>query len=148
MIHLIIFVVKIVIAALLGGILGYGVRQTNSDGTLQAIMLVLVGTTVFSGLYPRTGGNTETVVFGVLLAGIIIGISIFAVSALLQNKESDSGFLVAGSVWSAAAVGVLTGTGQIIKALLLTGLLYYILHYIPGVLHPTDESDTHHTDES
>jgi len=103
---------------------------------------------VFSGLYPRTGETTETVLFGVLLAGIIIGVSILAVSALLQNTAGDKGFLVAGTLWAAAAVGVLVGTGQILKALLLSGLLYYILHYIPGVLRSSEESDTNHSDES
>lgn len=123
---------KLLIAALLGGIVGFerersgkvaGLR-THSLVSLGAALLSLISIRIFE-VYPSVNGE-----FGFdyhLIANIVVGIGFIGAGTILRRENKVEGTTTAASLWVVAAIGIATGLGLYSEAITTTVIAYIIL---------------------
>ena len=117
--------VRLIMAALLGGILGFERESAGKAAGLRTHMLVALGAALFV-LVPQQAGLKE---LSKVIEGIVAGIGFIGAGAILKtSKEQDiKGLTTAAGIWLTAAVGVAAGLGRVTTAILGTVLAVIIL---------------------
>ena len=123
---------KLLIAALLGGIVGFerersgkvaGLR-THSMVSLGAALLTLISLRTFE-MMPSVNGQTGFDYH--LVANIVVGIGFIGAGTILRRENKIEGTTTAASLWVVAAIGIATGFGLIAEAISTTLIAYIIL---------------------
>jgi len=119
-------VLRILMAAALGAIIGYQRERAGKPAGLRTVILVCVGAALFTiaSIYG----------FGVVAdpsrvaAGIVIGIGFLGAGAIMRREGgSIEGLTTAATIWVMAAIGLATGAGLYIVSLVTTGITLIVL---------------------
>lgn len=119
--------VRLTVAVVLGGMLGYERESVGASAGLRTHMLVSLGAALFV-LIPLQAGM-EIGDISRVLQGVTAGIGFIGAGAILKHYNGDDvrGVTTAASVWLTAAVGVAAGMGReasaVISALLALAIL-------------------------
>lgn len=134
-------VIRLLMAALLGGILGFEREQRGKAAGIKTHMLVAIGSALFV-LIPQQAGLSEQELSRVM-QGIIAGIGFLGAGAILKgNDEKDlKGLTTAAGIWLTAAIGVAAGLGRESSAILCTLLALVILVTMPKVVDRLEVKD-------
>lgn len=118
---------RLVLAALLGGVLGYERQQVGKAAGLRTHMLVSLGAALMI-LAPSQAGIALDHMSRVV-QGIVTGIGFLGAGAILKRSEQGEihGLTTAASIWTTAAVGVAAGMGRHGLAVLGVALAWVIL---------------------
>lgn len=110
--------VRLLVATLLGGLLGYERESVGASAGLRTHMLVSVGSALFV-LIPLQAGM-EIQDLSRVLQGVTAGIGFLGAGAILKQKDTNDirGLTTAASVWMTAAIGVAAGMGREATAVL------------------------------
>ena len=124
-------VVRLLLAALLGGILGYEREQKGKAAGIRTHMLVALGAALFV-LVPQQAGMGIADMSRVI-QGIVAGIGFLGSGAIIkqQREENVQGLTTAAGVWMTAAIGIACGLGRESTAVLSTLLALAILTLVP-----------------
>jgi putative Mg2+ transporter-C (MgtC) family protein len=127
-------IIRLLMAALLGGILGFEREQRGKAAGIKTHMLVAIGSALFV-LIPQQAGLSEAELSRVM-QGIIAGIGFLGAGAILKGHgEKDlKGLTTAAGIWLTAAIGVAAGLGRESSAILCTMLALAILVAMPKVI--------------
>jgi putative Mg2+ transporter-C (MgtC) family protein len=119
--------IRLLVAAALGGALGYQRESVGKSAGMRTYMLVTVGAAFFV-VVPQLEGM-DLGGLSRVLQGIIAGIGFLGGGAILKltSDKEVIGLTTAAGIWLAAAIGVAAGLGRIGTALLATLLAYGIL---------------------
>ncbi|MFC0251153.1 MgtC/SapB family protein [Massilia consociata] len=111
-------VVRLLVAVVLGGMLGYERESVGASAGLRTHMLVSLGSAMFV-LIPLQAGM-EIGDISRVLQGVTAGIGFIGAGAILKhsNKNDIRGVTTAASVWLTAAVGIAAGMGREATAVL------------------------------
>lgn len=103
---------RMTLAVLLGGLLGYERESVGASAGLRTHMLVSLGCALFI-LIPLQAGMALGDLSRVL-QGVTSGIGFLGAGAILKlrNRNDIRGLTTAASVWVAAAIGVAAGMGR------------------------------------
>ena len=125
---------RLLLAAVLGGILGYERENRGKAAGIRTHMLVAMGAALFV-LVPEQAGMTIADMSRVI-QGVIAGIGFLGAGAILKNRGQDDvqGLTTAASVWMMAAIGVACGLGRESTALLSALLALIVLGGVPRLL--------------
>jgi len=119
-------VLRILMAAALGAIIGYQRERAGKPAGLRTVVLVCVGAALFTiaSIYG----------FGVVAdpsrvaAGIVIGIGFLGAGAIMRRAGGPiEGLTTAATIWVMAAIGLATGAGLYIVSLVTTGIILIVL---------------------
>ncbi|HGM5553263.1 MgtC/SapB family protein [Pseudomonas putida] len=128
--------VRLLMAAVLGGILGFEREHKGKAAGVRTHMLVALGAALFV-LVPQTSG-AESDAMSRVLQGVIAGIGFLGAGTILKNQAGDEGHVkgltTAAGLWMTAAIGVATGLGREATALLSTLLALGIFSVMPRVV--------------
>ncbi len=127
-------VIRLLMAAILGGILGFEREHRGKAAGVKTHMLVAVGSALFV-LIPYQAGISEAELSRVL-QGIIAGIGFLGAGAILKKGVEEKelkGLTTAAGIWLTSAIGVAAGLGRESSAVLCTLLALVILVVIPRV---------------
>jgi putative Mg2+ transporter-C (MgtC) family protein len=139
-------ITRVVVAALLGAVLGFersragqaaGVR-TNLMISVAACLFTFLGAEVFStepGMGPRDPARVA--------AQIVTGVGFLGAGTLLQTKNKIRGLTTAATIWLVAAVGMAVGVGFYSGAIFVT--IFAVVALI--VLAPVSEYLSHEASE-
>ncbi|RYX90463.1 MAG: MgtC/SapB family protein [Comamonadaceae bacterium] len=132
-------VLRLTLAALLGGLLGFEREQKGKAAGVRTHMLVALGSAMFV-LIPQHAGLQEAELSRVL-QGIIAGIGFLGAGTILKgnSEETVKGLTTAAGIWLTAAVGVAAGLGRESTAVLSTLLALAILSLVPFVTRLIDK---------
>ncbi|UXH80866.1 MgtC/SapB family protein [Roseateles amylovorans] len=124
-------VLRLTLAALLGGVLGYEREQAGKAAGIRTHMLVSLGAALFV-LVPQQGGMPMPDMSRVL-QGVIAGIGFLGAGAILKLKEEEQvhGLTTAAGIWMTAAIGVACGLGREATAVVSTLLALAVLTLVP-----------------
>ena len=129
-----VIVVRVVVAALLGGIIGWEREQKGRAAGLKTHILVAVGSALFV-LAPYLAGidggdNTR------VMQGIVSGIGFLGAGAILKldHEERVQGLTTAAGIWAAAAIGMAVGMGMHLLALASTVAALLVVSLLPRLL--------------
>ena len=135
--------VRLLIAAVLGGVLGFEREQKGKAAGVRTHMLVALGAALFV-LVPQMSGSQADAMSRVL-QGVIAGIGFLGAGTILKGKangeddEHVKGLTSAAGLWMTAAIGVAAGMGRESTAVLSTLLALAIFSVMPKVLNLFDK---------
>ncbi len=127
--------VRLVFAALLGGVLGFDRELKHKTAGLRTHMLVALGSALFVLIPLQSGASVQDM--SRVLQGLIAGIGFLGAGAIIKVVENveAKGLTTAASLWMAAAIGIAMGMGHGLTAVLATLLALIILSVIPFLEH-------------
>ena len=119
--------VRLTLAALLGGVIGFERELLGKTAGLRTHMLVGLGAALFV-VIPQQAGMTIADL-GKVIAGVVTGVGFIAAGNILKqtDKQEIQGLTTAAGLWLTAAVGLAAGMGREASALLGTVLTVFIL---------------------
>lgn len=131
--------VRLLTAALLGGVLGYEREHRGKSAGLRTHMLVAMGAAIFV-LVPQQSGMVIGDMSRVI-QGVVAGIGFLCAGAIIKNRAQEDvhGLTTAAGLWMTAAIGIACGLGREVIAVLSTVLALAVLALLP-VLVGTDRS--------
>ena len=134
-------VVRLLLAALLGGLLGFQRERVGKAAGLRTHMLVALGSAFFV-LVPYQAGMLLADLSRVL-QGVIAGIGFLGAGTILKQHEPEQihGLTTAAGLWLTAAVGIAAGMGREASAVLGTVLAFIILSLLPRLGPKADAED-------
>lgn len=126
--------VRLLMAALLGGILGFEREQRGKAAGIRTHMLVAIGAALFI-LIPQQAGITDAEMSRVV-QGVIAGIGFLGAGAIIKGSDERhlKGLTTAAGIWLTAAIGVAAGLGREASAILCTFLALGVFIVMPRVL--------------
>jgi putative Mg2+ transporter-C (MgtC) family protein len=120
-------VLRLGMAVILGGLLGYERERSGKAAGLRTHMLVALGAAIFV-LVPLQGGMQVGDISRVL-QGVIAGIGFLGAGAIikLSDEREIRGLTTSASIWMTAAIGVAAGMGREATALVSTLMALFVL---------------------
>jgi putative Mg2+ transporter-C (MgtC) family protein len=132
---LVIVVVRLLVASILGGLLGLEREQQGKSAGIRTHMLVCMGAALFI-LIPQQAGITDSEMSRVI-QGVIAGIGFLCAGSIINGKvngkdeQKATGLTTAAGIWFTAAIGVAVGLGQEQTAVLCAALAWIVLYVVP-----------------
>ena len=116
--------VKILLALLLGGMVGLERERRKRPAGVRTLMLVSVGSCIFTILSYQgfIGGDP-----GRVAAQIVTGIGFLGAGVTIQRKGTVYGLTSAAGIWAVAALGMAVGTGNYFLALFSTAAVLAVM---------------------
>jgi putative Mg2+ transporter-C (MgtC) family protein len=129
------FIIRLSIAALLGGILGVEREIHGRPAGLRTHLLVSLGASAFMMLSPFIAGIDRELPGdpGRIAAQIVSGIGFLGAGAIVKEGVSIRGLTTAACLWVAAAIGMTTGAGRYLEAVLISGISIFALVLLPPI---------------
>ncbi len=126
-------IVRLFIAAILGGILGFEREKQGKAAGVRTHMLVAIGAALFV-LIPQQGGLSDGELSRVL-QGLIAGVGFLGAGTIVKGNGEDRihGLTTAAGIWLTAAIGVAAGLGRESTAILSTLFALLILAMVPKI---------------
>jgi len=115
-------VIRLLIAAVLGGLVGLEREHRGTAAGLRTLMLVSVGASLITLTALQTAENPA-----LMTGGIITGIGFLGAGAILRDKEGVHGTTTAASIWVTAMIGMAVGYGYYLDAAITTIIVLAVL---------------------
>lgn len=124
---------RLLLAAVLGGILGYERESQGKAAGIRTHMLVAMGAALFV-LVPQQGGM-EVADMSRVIQGVVAGIGFLGAGAIIKNRSEENvlGLTTAAGVWMTAAIGIACGLGREMTAVLSTLMALVVLALVPKI---------------
>lgn len=132
MINDVVFIIRLVIAAVLGGLIGFEREVHGRAAGLRTHILVCVG----SALMMLTSIHMVSLVQGAsidpgrIAAQVVSGIGFLGAGTIMRFKASIRGLTTAASLWAAAGLGLAVGSGLYVGAFSATAIMLVVLVYL------------------
>ncbi|MEJ6655547.1 MAG: MgtC/SapB family protein [Pseudomonas sp.] len=129
---------RLLLATLLGGLLGYERETHGKAAGVRTHMLVCTGAALFVLGSELVGAGDDAM--SRVVQGIVAGIGFLGVGTIIKGDKMNSvkGLTTAAGVWMTAAVGVCVGLGLEATAVFATLLMLFILNVLPHFLESAD----------
>jgi putative Mg2+ transporter-C (MgtC) family protein len=115
--------IKLVVAAVLGGIIGIEREFHDKPAGLRTNILICVGSTLFMSI-SNAFGDTR------IGAQIITGIGFLGAGSVLHSHGFVLGLTTAATIWVVAGVGMALGSGMYSVAVFATAMSLAILYFL------------------
>lgn len=127
-------VLRLMLAALLGGLLGLERENKGKAAGVRTHMLVAMGAALFV-LIPQQAGILPADLSRVI-QGVVAGIGFLCAGSILKSEDEDRvrGLTTAAGMWLTAAIGMAAGLGREATAVISTALALIILSLVPVVV--------------
>lgn len=131
-------VMRLTLAALLGGLLGWEREATGKAAGVRTHMLVCMGSAMFVMIALQTGAQANEA--SRVMQGVIAGVGFLGAGTILKESAHAGalpqvkGLTTAAGIWLTAAIGVAAGLGEEATAVLSALLAFGILRLVPVLL--------------
>jgi putative Mg2+ transporter-C (MgtC) family protein len=132
-------IVRLTVAAVLGGLLGYERQKQGKSAGVRTHMMVAIGAALFV-LIPQQAGATIADISRVL-QGLTAGIGFLGAGAIIMGTRQTEarGLTTAAGIWVTAAIGVAAGLGRESTAVLSTVVALFVLSVVPLIQAKTEK---------
>jgi len=121
----ILFTLKILLAALCGGVVGWEREKIGKAAGPRTSALVAIGAAVFTMLSLHAFGSSSS---PFVAAQIVTGIGFLCAGIILHKAHNTvEGLTTAAGLWTVAAVGMAIGADWFIEAGIVTIVMFVIL---------------------
>ena len=117
--------IKILLSLLIGGIIGAEREFRNKSAGFRTIILITLGSTLFTILSYRLGADTSP---ERIASNIVVGIGFLGAGVIFKSENRVNGLTTASAIWIAAALGMGIGGGYYAITLLATALVLIVLY--------------------
>ena len=118
---------RILLAALLGGIIGFERERAHKVAGLRTHVLVCVSATLLTlmAIYGFDQSTPDSI--SRIIANVILGVGFIGGGAIVRQETHIMGTTTAATLWTVAAIGLSIGVGFTFAAVLVTLLGYLTL---------------------
>lgn len=133
-----VILLRILLAAALGGAVGFDRERHNKPAGLRTHMLVAMGSALFVGsgllVLAELGEDSEVLSLDILrvTAAVATGIGFLGAGAILRSRGSVRGLTTAAGIWVTAGIGLAAGLGQYWLAVGSTLLAVVVIALLSG----------------
>jgi putative Mg2+ transporter-C (MgtC) family protein len=126
-------ILRLLVAAVLGGLLGYEREQQGKSAGVRTHMLVAIGAALFVLIPQQAGASTADLTR--VLQGLIAGVGFLGAGAIIMGTKQveTRGLTTAASIWVTAAIGMAAGMGRESTAILSTLVALFVLSVVPWI---------------
>ena len=119
--------VRLLLAAMLGALLGYDRERVGKSAGLRTHMLITLGTALFV-IIPQQAGLSDADISRVI-QGLATGIGFLGAGSIVKGRHEGEiqGLTTAAGIWVTAAIGIAAGLGREASAILGAMLAFIIL---------------------
>jgi putative Mg2+ transporter-C (MgtC) family protein len=125
--------VRLLLAAVLGGVIGFQRERAGKPAGLRTHMLICIGSTLFTlvGIFAFSGGTADPLR---VAAGVVSGIGFLGAGAIIFRSSDGyiAGLTTAATIWAVAGIGMAVGAGLYLAAAVATAIILIIL-FIPHI---------------
>lgn len=131
---------RLLVAAALGGLLGYEREKQGKSAGVRTHMLVAIGAALFVLIPQQAGASTADLTR--VLQGLIAGVGFLGTGVIiLGTKQVETrGLTTAAGIWVTAAIGVAAGMGRESTAVLSTLVALFVLSVVPWIVRDNRKS--------
>lgn len=117
------FLLRLILAAIAGGLVGFERESMHKPAGVRTHMLVGLGSALFvlAALSVLPGEVAR------IIAGIATGIGFLGAGTIFRAKDHVVGLTTAASVWTVAAIGLTFGLGEYVLAVSAAILVLLVL---------------------
>ncbi len=127
--------VRLLLAVILGGVLGFQRAEAGKAAGMRTYMLVTLGAAIVV-LLPQLAGMSSADLSRII-QGIVTGMGFIGGGVILKMSEEHKivGVTTAASIWLTATIGIAAGTGRLSLAIVGTILGFVILTILGPLEH-------------
>jgi len=119
-------VLRLLLAAALGAIIGYQRERAKKTAGLRTHVLISLGAAIFTiaSIY-GFGATNDT---ARVAAGVVAGVGFLGAGAIIRGGEGIvAGLTTAATIWSVAGIGLAAGAGLYLVSAVATALVLVVL---------------------
>lgn len=122
---------RLLLAALLGGLIGWERERRGKPAGVRIHMLVAIGAALFVMVPQQAGAETTDITR--VVQGLVAGVGFLGAGVIFREGRDGTvqGMTTAAGIWTCSAIGMTVGVGRDATAMLCTGLVYLILELGP-----------------
>ncbi len=126
---------RLLLAALLGGLLGYERETKGKAAGIKTHMFVALGSAIFMVIPLQIGVEVGDLTR--VMQGMVTGIGFLGAGTILKGRDEESvkGLTTAAGLWMTSAIGMTVGLGQAGSAVLCTGFALLVFAVMPRLMH-------------
>ena len=131
-------IIRILLACVLGGIIGLERESVNRPAGFRTHILVTLGATIVMITnieLVNVMSGIATVQPGRFGAAVVSGIGFLGAGTIIKEGNSVKGLTTAASLWATACIGLALGTGLYVIAFISTFFVYLTLEVFPKIEH-------------
>jgi putative Mg2+ transporter-C (MgtC) family protein len=127
-------IVRVMLAFVLGSVVGYQRERVGRPAGLRTHMLVCAGSACFTvaSAYGFQGFSTNADPAR-LAAQILTGIGFLGAGTIFRTGSTVKGLTTASTIWITAAIGIVAGLGMLLLALATTAFTWFTLTVLKSV---------------
>ena len=122
-------VIKLLLAVLMGGLIGAEREFRDKAAGFRTIIFICVGATLFTLFSLKLGGDEDPVR---IAANIVSGVGFLGAGAILRDQGRVMGLTTASTIWLAAALGMGIGGGHYLFSSVAVGTILIVLWVFPA----------------
>ncbi len=121
-----IIIIRLLLSALFGGLIGFEREAHNRPAGFRTHILVTIGSSLLMIVSKNIeGGDTTRIA-----AQVVSGIGFLGAGTILRTGSNIEGLTTAASIWVCSAVGLAIGGGFYLEGLVVTIIVYFFLKKI------------------
>jgi putative Mg2+ transporter-C (MgtC) family protein len=121
--------IKLVIAVIIGGIIGAERERHNKAAGLRTMILICIGAALFTIFSMKMTGDSYDPTR--IASNIVVGIGFLGAGVILREGGRITGLTTAATIWLTAALGMGIGSGQYVLVVTATFLVTIVLWVFP-----------------
>lgn len=132
--------IRLVVAALLGAIIGFERELSDKPAGLRTHMLVAEGAALFMAASIlitqdfNVAGATGRVIDPTRIGSTIVtGVGFLGGGMILRSEDRIYGLTTAAGIWVAAAIGMMVGAGYYMISIFGTGIAVFTIVVVPRI---------------
>jgi putative Mg2+ transporter-C (MgtC) family protein len=116
-------IIRLLLAVILGGVIGYERERSHKPAGLRTHILVCLGSTLATIVSADFFISDPARI----AAGILTGIGFLGAGTIIAAKDNVKGLTTAASLWVVATVGLGIGIGAYLISIITSLLIFFIL---------------------
>lgn len=137
-------ILHIILAAILGGLIGLERKQLQKEAGVRTHALLAVGATLFTsislyGLHDFAGAAEMDI--SRIMSQIVTGAGFIGAGIIIFHDKRVHGLTTAAGLWVSAAIGMAIGVGWLTVAIATTLIVLFLLHIVGGLFRGNDEKE-------
>ncbi|MBQ3425546.1 MAG: MgtC/SapB family protein [Clostridia bacterium] len=135
-----IFILRMVLAAICGGFLGYERKHRGKSAGIRTHLVVAVASALMMIISKYGFSDMESVAVDYRLdpsriaAGIVSGVGFLGAGMIFIRRKTPQGLTTAAGIWATSGIGMAIGAGMYVVGIAATVIIYFaqlILHRMP-----------------
>lgn len=140
--EILIITAKILLAIVLGGLIGLERETLGKPAGSRTYALIALGSCLLTILAVQGFSQYPNSSPTVMVSSIISGLGFLGAGVIIFHKEKLEGLTTAAALWAIAAVGIAIGIGWYTIALIVSVLMFLLLFIVRKIEYKKSKKDT------